>query len=140
MAFYKLGSPIWKDLKYNQNLWNGRGGIFPFMIGAPFPSAGRLTLRESQEAVWLFGLVYVTGPGECKVVYPYESETVTKGKVHKFRNVSLYEFPFISLVASPEEKFKGWYHGDTLLSENPELEISLSSKFERVTEFEARFV
>lgn len=137
MAFYRLGSNNYRNLKYNQELWDGLGGNLVQMVSDFYPGIEAMTDGDRQNTSWLFGLTYVTGKaGKIKVVYPYSTQEL---KVHKLRNVNMSIYPVVK-VEAVGEGFKGWYSKNRLIQKSPSLEISEEiPKFESIVEFEARF-
>lgn len=138
MAFYRLGTYEYKTLNYNQDVWDGNGGRLHYMLNDFYPELGVLTREQAAEVCWLYGMVYATGNGSVKICYPYSTGLEKKLLL---KNIEMGHYPFVVLEAEGDN-FIGWFAGDKKIQSgrSKRLEISLENdKFEKITEFEARF-
>lgn len=109
MAIYRLGESRYKTLQYDQEIWEGKGGLLPYMMPELFPAAGRTSSNDRENLQWLYGKVVGGGrKGYIQVIYPYTTELVRS--THLFKNVNLHLIPFVVVQAIPEKgrTFLGW--------------------------------
>lgn len=124
MAIHKLGSELFRNLKFNDYLWHSEDvSKIGSIVHDLFPSLRRVTSKSENRAfAWLYGKIQVEGEGIVQVIYPY---TDSSRDVLTLRNVDFSVYPWVSLYAKAEDKwiFKGWYDSVTmqLVEEQPNL-------------------
>lgn len=141
MAIYRLGEKTYSELKYDQEVWKGKGGSLAFMLTELYPGASRTTEVDRKKIRWLYGTAVGGGrKGTIQMLYPFRIEK-TQG-ILKLPNVELSLIPYVVLIAEPETgyRFLGWKGniGEDLLTTEERL-ILTKDNYQRVTTFYAVF-